>query len=534
MCLKKSFLVLVCFFCIHIVFLQEIIDEVPQEIDLPDVSTAIGAGESTIDEESIPDFTVILPEVETDFLLTLDLPRETIEDDVAIASEKEESTSMSLEGLVAGGYPGYFLADIGISQYDEKNPFAINFSHFSQNGFGSHSASDGYTKNDTSLTGQATVYSDDIYSLQLEGSYEQGSTGLQNKSPLFYESANTDIEGELVFSIFFPSQWRLSFLGGGEWANRYLGLLKDSASDIQKNGTYSDARAEFSFGKKFTNVDFNLGTEYQYSSLDEKSAHRVSFLTDIQYEISEKLFISGDIGVIYEEKLNIPVLVPFSVLVGYTVPNIDFDFSFGMKSAQADYAYLQERYPFVQFPQEIHEEASWFALLDTSVPLFTNSVLNAKMHFQNTAFNQGIYQPVYEDAFRNAETGLYLIQILDMQTLDTDVSYGLSEGIFGVLAGWSASWLDVLPEENEHEVYVSASVTSKDNNVGAQLTVTEAFFTDYTPIIDLKAFATVTPELQLEIQVNDLAKLVTGSDRNYAGNYVTDTGFIGLFARLYL
>ncbi len=529
---KKS-IALLYIFCVGFLFSQELEQDDSQVIAVPDVSTAIGGEDASIDEGAIPDFTLVLPEVETDYLLTLDLP-EVAETTNENSETSEAQNYFSLEGVVGGGFPGYFLGDIRISQYSDTNPFNVNFSHVSKNGFGAHSASDGYTKSSTLLSGKALMLMSEMYSFEVEGSYIQGATGLQNKSPLFYQSANTGLEGIATFSVIFPSQWNINFHAGGEWANRYLGRLTQNTLGKQSSGTFSRIDAGFSFGKSATALDFSVITDYNYSILDSSQSHRFSLNSNIQSQVTENFFIKGDFGVIYEENLNAPVLLPFSLLVDYALPNIALDFSAGMKSAQVDYAYLQKRYPFSDFPKTNHEESAWFALLNATIPLLKNSVLNTTVKFENTAFNQGVYLPVYEDNSQDINSGLYAMQITDMLILDTDVSFGVNKGIFGFLAGWNASWIDVLPEENTHEVFVSASVISNDDTIGAQLSVTEAFFEDYTPIVDLKTFMRVTPEIQIELQISDLAKLVTGNDRSYAGEYVTDTGFIGLFVHLYL
>ncbi len=141
---------------------------------------------------------------------------------------------------------------------------------------------------------------------------------------------------------------------------------------------------------------------------------------------------------------------------------------------------------------------------------------------------------MYDVDFGNLHSGLYPMQICDVFQLKTNIAFGSNYGIFGLLTGWNASWLDVLVDEHEHELYVSASAISKDNFFGAQLTLTETLFEDYIPILDLTLFINATSAITVELQVEDFVKLVTGKDRMFAGEYVTDTGYIGLFAKIKL
>ncbi len=337
-------------------------NEKEESIAIPDVSTAIDLESASIEEDAIPDFTQILPVTETDFLLTLDLPEISGALDIPVEEEdkKQNDEFFFIEGVVGGGFPGFFLGDLFLTGYNKTNPFSIQFSHFSQTGLGSHRASDGYTQSNTSLSGETAIHFNDMYSLKVKSGYEQASVGLQNKSPLFYQSVHNGINGKAMFSVEFPSLWHIHMSVGGEWANRYLGLLNENVTMEQESGIYYDTNVGFSFGKDLSRIDFDVLTEYQYSMLDKLYAHRVFLNANIESYLTEELLLGGDIGLLYEKNVSVPVLLPFSIFIDYNTSSLDINFSLGMSSTQVDYANIQKKYPFAMFPQTIHEEATWF------------------------------------------------------------------------------------------------------------------------------------------------------------------------------
>ncbi len=528
---KYAAIVLGVFFT-QLLVSQEAVQEATQVIAVPNVSTAIGGENVSIDESAVPDFSLILPEPETDFLLTLDIldADESVTADAETLVEKEMAT-LSLEGIVGGGYPGYFLGDIDLSQNNEKNPFKVHFSHITQNGLGTHLPSAGYTNSETFLFGESTYIFSDQYALNMNARYETGTVGLQNKSPLFYLNAHQVVHANVGFDITTASNWNIGLFANGEWMNRYLGHKSAVFADVQSDSDAFAITTGLSFDREFSKLDFFTTLDYGFSTLHNDIANRVGFDIGLGVPMQD-VSIDASVGIIYEQDLNLPVLVPFSLSFSYNSPSLELSLSGGMASEQVDYVGLQKKYPFTDIIDTITEQAQWFSAFDFNMPLLKQSSISAKVNFEKTAFDQGYLLPDFEN--ENSVTGLYPFTLQDAVFFDTDLSFTTNHDIFGFLAGWKASWLDVLPEENAQEVYVAASVTSKNDTWGAQLSVTESFLEDYMPNIGLTAFASVSSMFQIELRLEDVVKLVSSEDRKYAGKYVTDSGFVGLFARLYL
>ncbi len=525
--MKNAIVILVMFLC-GLVFSQENEDS----IAVPDVSTAIGSSEVSIEENAVPDFTLIFPDVETDFLLSLDVPEvnDIAESDIEDGTSEKTDTSFSLEGIVGGGYPGYFLGDINVQQYDGDTPFAVQFSHESQNGLGSHLPSDGYTHSETMLFGEMIFPIAELQSLKINANYENSNDGFQNKSPLFYQSSTEVVNANITYGFITKNYWDIGMSATGQWMNRYLGR-KTTTSEKSSFDAFA-LGGIFSFGKNFDVVDFYTIAEYTYLDLSLESSHRINFDIDMAFDIKDNFSIDTSLGLVYEKNLSVPVLVPFSVSLQYSDSSVRAMLSGGMQSDQIDYVQMQKKYPYTNIEDGTSEQASWFSTFDIVTPVFEGVTLMAKVHFESTAFNQGYLLPDY--ANENTVTGLYNLVVQEKTMFDTDIAFSLNKGLYGFKAGWNASWIDVLPEEDRQELFVSASVTDSDNDWGAQLSVTETLFSDYVPIIDCTAFVRLNTMLQLELQVIDIVKLISQEDRSVSGKYVSNTGFVGLFARLYL
>lgn len=506
-------------------------------IDIPDVSTTIGGIEIPVDKDAIPDFTLILPESEPDFLLTLELPNPDItefdatnEDDIG---EEIIPSTIALEGVIGGGYPGYFLGEFSIFENTGKSPFEIQFLHEAQSGFGSEPSSEGYNKSNTSIFGQITALFADNYSLAGSAWYDTGSVGLQGKTPELYLAVQQFVGAKLLFDISLPAFWSLDFYADASFANRYLGFITTPVINIPTDFDVFTTNAGFSLDWTPAFIDLNLDATYRYSRLDAQSVvsnHRVNFDVGVAVPIKDVLTLAGKIGLVYVKDLSIPVLVPFSIIVDFTPPYMNLSFFGGMKTEQTDIAYLQKHYPFAHLPNALYEQSEWFVNLDTTIPFFKNFTAKGVLSFETTSFDQGRLLPNYTSP--NATSQMYDSSVRNLFIFDSDLGISGEFGMFGFSIGWDAAWFDVLPEENAHELYLTGSVTSSQGLWGVQLGITEAFG-DYVPDVSFSAFYNIAPSFQLELKLTDAIKLFSGKTRTDAGHFVTDSGYIALFAKLY-
>lgn len=513
-------------------------EESMDTIDIPDVSTTIGGIEVPVDKNAIPNFTLILPESEPDFLLSIELPNADLsESNMASDDSTDEEITPSviaLEGIIGGGYPGYFLGEFSVFQNTGKDPFEIRFSHESQNGFVSQPSSQGYNKTDTSIYGQATINFAKKYSLSGSAWYDTGTVGLQGKSPLFYLASHHFGGAKLSFDIALSDFWNLDFHADADFANRYLGFITPPTVNIPTDFDVFTTNSGFSLDWAPDFMNFYFDGAYRYSHLESQNVftnHRVNFDLGASVPIKDIVTLSAQIDLVYSKNLSIPVLIPFNISADFTQPFMNLFLSGGMKTEQTNIAYLQKRYPFVHLPNVLYEQAEWFVQLDATIPFLKNFTFASNLNFENTAFDHGRLLPNYEAP--NVATGMYDSSVQNLLIFDSDLSVSGEFGMFGFSLGWDAAWIDVLPEENAHEAYLVGSIVSSQGLWGVQLGITEAFSGDYIPDINFSAFYNIAPSFQLELKLKDVVKLFSGKDRTYAGHFATDSGYIALFAKLY-
>ena len=161
-----------------------------EDIQIPDVSTTIEGGTSSLDPQAVPDFTLILPQADPDYLLSVKLP-ETADSAAGAASSASsfKTSNLGLEGVIGAGFPGFFVGKFSLFQNTGKHPFGIRFSHTAQNGLGSYSASDGYNKTDTALSADGRFLFSGERELAFAFGYDTSTDGLQKQSPLFYNTS---------------------------------------------------------------------------------------------------------------------------------------------------------------------------------------------------------------------------------------------------------------------------------------------------------------------------------------------------------
>lgn len=109
----------------------------------------------------------------------------------------ERQRQFFAQGLVGGGFPGDFIGDFSVYKSIGENPFKIEFSHLSKNGYGKHKAGDGFFNSSTRLFAEKTITAKST-DFVIGGEYKKNEIGLQSVSPFFY-----DLNSQEAFGNFF-------------------------------------------------------------------------------------------------------------------------------------------------------------------------------------------------------------------------------------------------------------------------------------------------------------------------------------------
>lgn len=532
---KKLLLCISILFILPYIFSQTTEENV-DTINLPDLSTTIAGEDVFVDEDAVPDFTLILPESEPDFLLSVEFPEVEISEPTITDDDNLDNTlfrDIGLQGIFGGGYPGYFLGEFSVFQKTGNYPFEIKFLHETQNGFGDNTASEKFSKTVTSLYGYQRLSFAEKYTFDIRAWYNTGATDLQGKSPLFHNISYQFRGINTQFSIVLPLSWKIYFYADGKIMEQNPDFIGTPLAGIKTDSDFYMAKLWFllDWNPPFMTLFFDGLYSYSYLDTQKKFlSHRLNFSANTIVPVNEMFSFTGHLGVVYTKDLPIPVLIPFSIFADFIHPSINLSISGGMKTEQSNIDDLQKRYPFVHFQDGIFEESEWFALIDSSLQFLENFTFNGRLNFEYTAFNQGKLLPNYTN--KNITTGIYNSSLQNLLIFDSDFSILGEFGMFNFLLGWNALWLDVIPGEHAQEVYFTGSIVSETNLWGVQIGISEVFSNNYIPSISASAFYTITSFLQVELQLEDAIKLFTNKGRTYAGDFVTNIGSVALFVKL--
>ena len=528
------------------------------EILLPDISTTIlKTGEGVpVEKESVPDFRNILPETGIDLPDIADVglaPDTFIPPKTDYTAEINDSTEsvasdVFIEGSVGGGFPGLFSGNFSVYRNEGAEPFSLNFSHLTENGYGIHSASDGFSTSLTSLSGQKRFSFSDKLLLDLEGSYSTKADGLQGKSPLFYTMYRQDISGtaDLVWNV--DDRMKLSSDVGVIFNNQFAGYNVTLPDGVAGSSLcfVAKPRVTFLYTLPFENgmgLDMMARIGYDGGTKQNRISAGVAF----DYLIADYGTASASVDIVWAKNMTASIVVPFQLgfKTGSSLPFVG-SLSGGIKTATADLSALQQKIPYMFTDVNPYEETEWFVSAAFAWPFefsraegepvaFAVKKIepDVKIDFETTAFGNKSLSLFSVDSV----TGLMTAQLADKTVFDTSVGTSFSFLVGGVCdlnfsLGWKGCWFDKDVLEESHMMSVKLGAAHENGSWGVELE-TDISFTGEAPDLGLTAFYKLTNAMRLELKLVDFVKLVMGEDRLHCGGYTQRGGYAAIFVKIF-
>ena len=518
-----------------------------EAINLPDVSTEIQGGAPKVGRSAVPDFSKILPERQTSELVPR-LPEATAPDSSAakdISSGTASGKSIYAEGLAGLGYPGFFTGKFSVYNQTGLNPFRITFGHETLNGYAGNSLTSGYFDRDTLISAQKT-FSFDKGKFIAEGLYNSITTGLQNKNDNISDVTKDLMEGGGKFNLKFGQGFTFESEIDGSWYRRYGNIVGTPSEEIApylENVSVVTLlpRAGLSYGYK----GFFAGTELGYrSDIDATDSFEKSFESRfngglyagwgneiVRVKAGCDLLFGSQIG---DNSILVPFLVEssFSIPVGFSVRPLKIGVKGGLSSFAPEISELEIENAFTAFDQIPCETTDWLCELDLSLPVKESFTFSLSGEFRNTAFGNGTWTGEYDDSTKFV-SGQYLYTQKEMLQVNTKTafSYKCKAGIFG--AEWKSAWADKSTNSFEQFVKATYSFQTKTSffTFDASVGFTPDSNKDNTPFVDFEAALKVSSAVRLAFTGTDIVKLISGSSRDYAGEFISRSGNVGLLAK---
>lgn len=537
--------------------------EAEENIVLPEITTTVSGDSLVAGKDAVPDFSQVLPPSSSAAPLPA-LPGvqtgQENEEPVADFSSYEEK-QLYAQGLIGAGVPGYFTGDFSIYKTSGNEPFSLEFSHESRNGYGKHSAASGFYDSDTKLLGKKTFAWDKI-TLDFDGFYDTQKFGLQSQSDSFNDLTHQTVNGGTVFTWKLPHDF---YAGAGvnlEWYNRYSGKNKNSSSSVLPQESETDVTffsPRLFAGWKNDSFDVELSAAYSNETMwdgeketvpagsassvevpDSFSVNRFDAALNLNWSYSFfKLGLGG--GVIAGNHIgDNSVLGHFDVRTDFTfelednIRPIVISAAGGLKSSSLRLSEAEKGSLFTSQLFLFEEVTDWYGYAALSIPLGTRFVLDADTTFRTTAFGNGVWETDYDECL---ESRLYTaVSAKDRSILTSNAKLSFAWKIFTVDISWKNNLLHVPSNEASNYAGLKISYQNEDAKWGFNASAFESIGddVDFCPIVNGSIFYRLRDSIRLALEVEDAIKLVLRRDRDYGESvYIKKAGSAKVLVRFF-
>ena len=508
-----------------------------QNIERPDVTTVIEGDTVTVSPDALPDFKDVLKIPEGSGTIVPVLP--DINTDVKESKEKKinvnNNKTVYSEIAVGGGYPFLFFGNVDVKSTNKVSPFALSFDYESANGYNSKPLTDNFSDSLIQLNFEKSYVKDSL-SLLFNANYEKDTKGLQKKVIGMSDINKSAIEGFAEVNYSFKNGVSIGSDMDLVLYNRFLANTIDNQTiDTWKNKSdFITFIPHLNFNWQGYGFDFNLIGEYLldgnlFYSLEGKNVNRGAFQTELRWH-NDIIDTFGNVAIVFGNQLkNNKVLFPFSLGLDASFPvyfsnrNVRLSFEGGLLSTYKTVEEIEKEYSYSVLKTVPNEIADWYGKLEIDIPLKQVFSGNFKAEYKKTAFNNGVWEPIFSEDTKD----LYEIKNNSHELLTTDLSLTYTSGLFSVKGIWHANWFDVPANDAMQRFDIELSVQDLKAKWGASLYGSYKVDEKWSyPNISLQGFVQVTPTVRLNASFEDVIPLFTQSERIGCGKYI-DRGFSG-------
>ena len=501
------------------------------QLELPDVTTVINTENLKVENDALPDFNDVLEVSGESGTVTAVLPDVDNQDtQVDVVTEKStEEKSVFAEGQIGGGYPFLFEGNFSVFRQTGDNPFKISFNHDSAAGYAGHSLNDGYFDSLTSMELEKKLTHKN-FEWTVDGSYKRIENGLQNKAEDVSSVNQNLISGNTEILWKLPKG---NFIGLGLSAKDYIRYANSSSSAslaewVKQTQVFSLLPVAWYSWKGH---GFETGVTADYSLDIYKGAlNRGSFTGNFSWE-NQYVKLYTDVGIVVSNKMNSSFTIPFTVGVSSSIPvkfasrNIVLSVEGGCASERTDIADNEQKFKYAGFDSLAGENSWFYGKLDFVLPVKNAFTSGLNITYKNTAFSNGLYQPIYEST--SMTNGLYGYEQKRMQLLHANIDLSYFYKMFSISGNIYGNLFDNIPGEGFLGFAVNASLSDQKGFWGVDGSFD--FKLHDTPKLDMNGFVRISPAVKLLLQVEDFLYLIKPGAYRYYGYYassiVTDPGY---------
>jgi hypothetical protein len=248
----------------------------------------------------------------------------------------------------------------------------------------------------------------------------------------------------------------------------------------------------------------------------------------------------GNVGAVVSDSMNDNyITAPFAVggaavfPVKFSNRKASIGVEGGLSSERSRAGALERKFKFTSLTFIPQEVTDWYAKFESSLPVGTGFTVNANLIYRKTAFENGWWQPVYNVA---AYKGFYSYKMYDMNVLCSDIELTYVYKILSLKAGLKSNWIDVPVLDYNQLVSFGIGLSREDGKYGANLNADFGLDEDsdaIVPILNLDGFVKITEAVSIGAELTDMIKLVSGTTRTYAGDYIVRSGTASLMVKFF-
>lgn len=547
------------------------------QILLPEFTTTVQGDSILAGKDSVLDFSNVLPKTNEISSMLPVLPQVDSSQEENVLSETNETSSAEksiyLEGLLGGGYPGYFTGDFSIYKNSGTSPFLLRFKNESLYGYGQKSASDGFFDSNTILHGEKKITLNN-FAFKADADYDFANYGLQSKSDAFYDLNMQTISTNDYAIWNLPRGFSLKFNFDGELYSRYGGIKNSSLAENllsqetkvavlslipSFNATWSNDFLSFDFLAKYNLESFLSQTEFSLSN----SASSSSAIASSESSATTTLINRGEFNLkssyIYDNEessnhFNLTVLggivvgnqigsvlpvIPRGILsvsyerkIGESLKPFSVNASGGLDSYLEKFSDLEKQFKFTTQKFLPSETSICFVDINSSIPILNSFTFDFDAKLKKPLWSNGFWETSYS---QSSESALYSLSQFDDFCLSSEFAFSYAFDIFVLEMNYKSNWIHVPSNEYPHLVNLSFSYDSKDSLWGFEFEAGEGFGTnDYVPIINGGAYYRLKNSIRLAFELNDAVKLFSGKNRVYSSsNYEQSSGNVTLLVKFF-
>ena len=523
------------------------------QVVLPDVTTTVEGDQVNVADEANPDFSNLNPQSLDAKEVLPELPdsnSSSVGDELSSPGKGGAEKEVYAEGHLGGGFPGFFTGAFQLYKDSLSNPFTLNFSHLTNNGYGLKTASQGYFTNSTNFDGKKQISGKNM-DINIQGAFSSSDIGLQQKSDAFYDISNQTISTFDTVEWSFPLGFGLFLSNDLIWYSRYSGIKDEGLSYIPQEAEASTIYESPYLRATWSNstVSLGLGGGYNFQHLFTSandpscllSIHRGTFGGDFAWN-NDIVGIDAAFNFVVGNTIgsNANFLVPFHLAfsgqwpVSYASVPLRFTVEGGLKSELYLFSQLEKDYSYAKMYELATDQSDWYGQLSAEIPVAQIFTMDAKVLFMQTAFGNGVWSADYSAANAN---NVYEFTQTERTLLDTELSGTFAWSMFDISVDWKSHWFYVPSNDYQLSVGAALDVNPDSGLWGAKIEVREAFAAnsqDLLPFVNLSAYCRMTKSMRIALELNDVIKLVTGGQRYYYGSeYNISAGSAALLLKFY-